>query len=388
MAEQGMDVCFLSAKHPPMDKRVFDKEAVSLARAGFAVVHVAPGKKVPAKERGVEIRTYAEPSNLLDRVLQLPRLFRIASGIDAACYHCNEVDSWLVGVALKVARRKKVVFDVHEIYPEEFAESRFPPFARPAVAGAVRLAIRAMLPLTDVVVLAKESAAPDYPGSSDKQVLVRNFVSLDAAGIDRTAERPPAHGNRIRAVHIGGISRERGWPQLVAALQKPGLELVDVVLLGGFVDDDRSGFDEAVRAAGLMGRFEILPWLPFREAYRKIQECDVGLVLFQPGRLNHVHALPHKLFDYMLARLPVIVPGFAVEVARIVSEAGCGILVDTSDPEDIASALRQLSSNAKERKEFGERGRAAVLEKYNWEREARALITCYKTLLSKPGLAR
>ena len=37
-----MRVCFLSSMHPPRDKRVLDKEAISLAQAGFEVIHLAP----------------------------------------------------------------------------------------------------------------------------------------------------------------------------------------------------------------------------------------------------------------------------------------------------------------------------------------------------------
>src|SRR5262249_22735532 len=129
---EHVDICFLSSKHPPKDKRVFDKEAVSLARAGFRVAHLASGEPQGLSfERGINIRTYPEPRTLFDRVLQGPMLFRLARSVDASCYHCNEVDSWLVGVALKLVTRRKLIFDVHEIYPAEFAESRFPKNVRP-----------------------------------------------------------------------------------------------------------------------------------------------------------------------------------------------------------------------------------------------------------------
>src|SRR5439155_7680294 len=109
----------------------------------FKVIHLAPGGGGVERDRGVEIRTYPEPRTLVDRVLQMPRLFRMARDVEAACYHCNEMDSWFVGVLLKLATGKRVVFDVHEIYPAEFAESRFPPPARPLIAGLVRAAIKA-----------------------------------------------------------------------------------------------------------------------------------------------------------------------------------------------------------------------------------------------------
>jgi glycosyltransferase involved in cell wall biosynthesis len=154
--------------------------------------------------------------------------------------------------------------------------------------------------------------------------------------------------------------------------------------LGGFVGEDRGDFDKAVAAAGLSNRFEVVPWLPFGEAYDKMRHCDIGMVLFQPGRLNHVHALPHKLFDYMLAELPVIVPDFATEVSRIVGEAGCGLMVNTGEPRQIADALRTLARDPGRRNSMGALGRAAVLERYNWEVEAGTLIKCYQELMAQP----
>lgn len=372
-----VDICFLSSKHPPKDKRVFDKEAVSLANAGFNVSHIAPGDLGEKTECGVELRTYPAPARLLDRVAQLPRLYQLARGVDAACYHCNEIDSWFVGVLLKAATGRKVVFDVHEIYPAEFAESRFPRPLRPFVAGAVRAGIRALLPFTDRLVLAKQSAAIDYPGSNDKQVLIQNFTSVEAAG----HEAPPKQTKeRLTAVHVGGMSRERGWPQLLHALKSPSLSKLDVLLLGGFPSGGQDEFERETARQALRHRFEIVDWLPFHEAFERMARCDIGLLLLQPGRLNHVHAFPHKLFDYMLAELPVIVPEFSLEVSRIVTEAQCGLLVDPSDPQSIAAGLERLMLAPEERQKFGARGRAAVLERYNWEAEARKLVSAYDEL--------
>src|SRR2546425_1019226 len=111
-------ICFLSSVHPPLDKRVFEKEARSLASEGFDVVHIAPDER-PGRwtENGVRIITFARARGLSGRILSLARLYRLAVREAASCYHCNEVDSWLVGVCLKTTRRSVVVFDVHEHYP-------------------------------------------------------------------------------------------------------------------------------------------------------------------------------------------------------------------------------------------------------------------------------
>ena len=60
---------------------------------------------------------YPPAHGLFRRGLGLVSLYRRARAISAECYHCNEVDSWLVGVALKISGRPRLVFDVHETFP-------------------------------------------------------------------------------------------------------------------------------------------------------------------------------------------------------------------------------------------------------------------------------
>jgi glycosyltransferase involved in cell wall biosynthesis len=375
-----MKICILSSAHPPFDKRVFDKEATALAAAGFIVTHLAPDQQETQKMiKGVAIKTYIKSPGIIGRLFQIPRLYKLALDINADCYHCNEVDSWLVGVLLKLTHQKKVIFDVHEHYPSTFAESRFPEWIQPLVANIVRIVFKLLLPFTDRVVFAKRSVASDFSGSEAKQVLVQNFTPLAADNIESSVEQNSVN-NEIRAIHLGLMSRERGWPQLLAAMEMCKSTNFMVQMVGTFNDGSRSDFDAKVRELGLENRIKVEEWMPFEEAYQRIRTAQIGLVLFQPGIQNHVYALPHKMFDYMLAKLAIVTPAFAEEVSSIVTEADCGIQVDPANPAEIARALDRLVTDASERQRLGENGRRAVLQKYNWETEAATLIEMYENI--------
>jgi hypothetical protein len=62
----------------------------------------------------------------------------------------------------------------------------------------------------------------------------------------------------------------------------------------------------------------------------------------------------------MLAGLPVIAPGFADEVAAVVRESGCGVLVDPADPEAIAAAIAALAADPARCAALGTAGRHAA----------------------------
>ena len=120
--------------------------------------------------------------------------------------------------------------------------------------------------------------------------------------------------------------------------------------------------------------------MSIEKALEIVNECHVGLVTFQPGYYNHVHALPHKLFDYMGLALPVIVPNFAQEVCQIVDKSNCGLMIDVSKPIEIANALKKLYFDRKFAEQMGSKGQKAVKEMFNWENEEKELIKMYQNI--------
>lgn len=377
---RAMKICFVSSLHPALDKRVHYKEAVTLARSGHEVFHITPNPKVPDVVDNVRIIGFTAKRGVIDRLRQLRRIYNLAAAVRADCYHCNELDSWLIGVCLKLRTRAKIVFDVHEIYSHQFAESRFPRPMRPLVVLTIKMLCRMLLPFTDRLVLAKESASLDFKGSKVPQVLVQNFVDLEATDIDERHSGQDPITDLIRVLHLGAINRKRGWPQLLDAFDKLPDHNIELSVVGRFGDQSLPAFNQRVTDLGLQEQITYTSWIPYEDVPGVLREAHIGIIAFQPVYTNFIHALPHKLFDYMLAGLPVIVPSYAVEVARIVRDAEAGVTIDATDPDLIAEAIMELASNAELRERYGNNGRQAVLDRYNWQAEAARLLEMYQDL--------
>lgn len=379
-----MRICFLSAKHSSLDKRIFAKEAVSLAKKGFEVLHIAPDKKVSKfMKNGVRVITYNQTNKMTARILQMPRLYRIACNIEADCYHCNEVDSWMIGVLLKLVHQKQVVFDVHELYSDAFPRDHFPAWVYPYISSMLRLLFRIFSRFTDRLVLANKALVADFPKTERKQVLVQNFSSINDIRLEEVTKirrDSNAYEKSYTAIHLGHISRVRGWPQILEALALMESKNICLRIVGSFNDDSQEEFERRVRQLGLSERVFMEEWMPFPRAVERIVSSHFGLILFQPGLLSHVIGLPHKLFDYMLGGLPVIAPEFAQQIASVIKNADCGILIDSSDAKQIAEALDRLACNPKESERLGNNGRYAVLNEFNWENEALKLVKMYEEL--------
>ncbi|MCO6419674.1 glycosyltransferase [Siccirubricoccus sp. KC 17139] len=361
----------LSAAHPPDDIRVVRKEGAALAEAGWRIRHLAPGGAAPPAVAGVALETYRRAPGWRGRLLGILPLARRAAASGARVIHASEPDAWFA--ALLAARRSgaRVVIDVHEHYPSRL-DGKLPSALRPLARGLIRLACRAAGRLADAVVVAKDGLAGDF-GPHARIVPVRNYGLPCPVTPRRHALGP------VTLVHAGALGRSRGWPQMLAALARcpPGTRLR---LIGRFTDGSEAEFHAEAARLGLTDRIETLPWMPHAEAMARLAEADIALVLFQPGEVNHTLALPHKLFDAMLAGLPVIAPDFATEVAAVLRTAGCGELVPTGDAAAIAAAVARLGCPAR-RQALGEAGRAAALGPFSWAAEAERLVALYRALL-------
>jgi glycosyltransferase involved in cell wall biosynthesis len=376
-------VLMLSAAHPPDDIRVVRKEGAALAASGWRVRHLAPTSRAAAASAapvaGVEIETYARRPGRLGRLLDLPALTRRAARSGAAVLHGSEPDAWVA--ALLAGRRTgaRVVLDVHEHYPSRL-DAKLPRPLRPPARAALRLFCRLAGAAADAVVVAKDGLAADFAAAPGRSVAVRNYALPAFVAPRRHAEGP------LRLAHAGALGRARGWPQMLDALAlcPPGTTLR---LIGRFTDGSETEFAARAAALGVHERIERLPWLAHAEALARLAECDIGLVLFQPGEENHRLALPHKLFDCMLAGLPVIAPAFAEEVAAVVREAGCGVLVDSADSGAIAAAVAELRDPAR-RAKLGQAGRCAALGRFGWAGEVARLVALYRALAPLAGVPR
>lgn len=370
-------VLMLSAAHPPDDVRVVRKEGAALAEAGWRVRHLCPGPATgtPREVAGVAIETFPRRRGWSGRILGIPALARRAAASGAAVLHGSEPDAW--AAALLAARRTgaRVVLDVHEHYPSRL-DPRLPRRLHGAAHAVMRRLCRLAGRAADAVVVAKDGLAEDF-SAPGRTIAVRNYApALPVA--------PRRHGpGPLTLVHSGALGRSRGWAQMLAALALCP-EGTRLRLVGRFTDGSEAEFEAEAARLGLTDCIDRTPWLPQAEALARVAECDIGLVLFQRGETNHAFALPHKLFDCMLAGLPVIVPDFATEVAAAVREAGCGECVDTADPAAIAAAVARLADPAR-RAALGAAGRAAAQGRFGWAGEAARLTALYRRLAPLPG---
>lgn len=377
-----MKICILSVLHDPYDKRVYQKLARSLHGAGHEVVYVCPSDApLPDSVDGIRFVSIPVSPSKRRRLIALARLVRLGRREKADVYLAVEPESWVAGLIVKRLSGGKVVFDMHEHLPTEFAKF-FPRFMQAWLTWLTVRFMRLFARYTDHVLLTRESFEPEWTGLRVPRTTIINTNHLQPMCANAPEELRARYANRPTIIHQGLFGDVRGSYQLLEAVKILAREIPDIkcIVLGGYVYGSLEDYRVAVREAGIEEHIDILGAVPYEAVPAYIAVSRVGLILLQPGLVNHTLAMPHKLFDYLREGKPVVAPDFSIEVARIIREADAGLLVDVTRPEAIAEAVARLLRDPAEAARLGANGRRIVETKYNWEREEERLLNVFSSL--------
>jgi glycosyltransferase involved in cell wall biosynthesis len=365
-------VCLLTTSHPVSYTRFFDREAVSLARAGCAVTLVGLGPRDSEETRdGVRLVALQEQKGT-SKLRLLLRLRRVPAVRECDVLHC--LDPWALAIGL-ARPRVKLIYEAVEWFPQTYLD-------RTSLPGPVRRSLASLVSLLEfeacrragAIIDTNQTRAARFERPGRKPVIVGNYPPAELLP-------EPSASPDMAIAWTGLISRERGFEQLLEAFSQVASEFESAQLrvIGQF--DPRDKIERRTRCVidcnSLWGRVEFLGSLPYDAVFRELSRCLVGVILLQPGRGNDYTGQPNKLFEFMGSGLAVIASDFP-EIGSIVRESGCGWLLDPTRPNSIADALRQALSSPSECRRRGLLGRKAVLERYTWREAEKALLRAYE----------
>lgn len=148
--------------------------------------------------------------------------------------------------------------------------------------------------------------------------------------------------------YSGNLGRAHEVETILAAMKM--LPDVRFVFTGGGAQLDR-----VKREAGT--NVEFRPYVPREKLGESLSAVDAHLVSLQPSLEGLI--VPSKLYGVMAVGRPVIFVGARDgEVARIIEECRCGLVVEPGDAQGLVRAIRNIDS------EMGRRGREAYESRF------------------------
>lgn len=291
----------------------------------------------------------------------------------------------LPAAARAAARQGGVlVYDSHELFLASGAVKGRPSWA---VSYLDRLERRLAGRARAVVTVNDEVA-----GHLRARLAPRRIVVVHNCPPRVAAEPKPDSRTRLRAavglpettpvaIYHGGLRPDRGIEELLLAFALPELAEVHLVVMG--FGPLRTMVEARSRASPLAGRLHLLGPVPPQLVVDWISGADVAVMPIKRNPLSYALSTPNKLFESLAAGLPIVgpdSPGFRRVVLGDPS-GPLGVLCDPDDPAAIAAAIRSLLDGPPaERSAMQARCRTAVLDRWNWEHEVRALLDLYAEL--------
>jgi glycosyltransferase involved in cell wall biosynthesis len=326
------------------------------ARTG-TIASVGPG---PSRSPVVRIHRWLRTLDYYRRAIAVVRRER------PVLIHCNDYNTMWVGVAARLLGRSAVVYDAHELWPDRNLRPEPRWWLLACEWLFVRCAHRTITASPGYAdVIARRYRVP-------RPEVVRNIPDLP--GPPPPGEPPEGEAS---FVYVGAVTRNRGIEVSIRALARtPGARLR---LLGPSSVSYQAELERLAAAEGVFDRVEFAGAVPPGSVIESLRGATAGLSLIQPACLSYELSLPNKLFEYVLAGIPVLTSDLPL-MGGFVTEHGVGLVAMPDDPSDVAAKLAELM-----RPERNRELRGAVAEtagKLSWERESSLLGDTYAEALA------
>ncbi len=166
--------------------------------------------------------------------------------------------------------------------------------------------------------------------------------------------------------YLGGHALSNALDQVLDAAKIMQDENAAFVLIGKGVEKER--LKKRVKDESIANVF-FLPPIPKTQVPNALKEADALYIGAAPCSLYRFGISMNKLYDYMMSGRPVLYG--VVASNNEVEEAGCGISFDSSKPEEIVNAIKEMMGIPEgDRNRMGANGKNWVIQNCDYKKLA------------------
>lgn len=288
----------------------------------------------------------------------------------SAIYHANDLNTLpqaIICAKFRI-RHSFVVYDSHEVQTDRTGYN----------GKSVKIIEKLLLMFVDEMIVENETRANyNVELYGFKPSILHNYSDLLNIHEYRSArihEKLDIEENEKILLYQGGIQVGRGLEKLIEAM--------DYINEGHlvFIGDGKFKNELKIKAKQSLEtkRIHFIDKVPLADLPSYTKDAFIGFQVLQNICYNHFSASSNKLFEYIMAEIPVIACDFP-EISKVVNQNKVGIVVDSHDNKDIANAVNKIV-NDKKLYEFFKKHTYSTKNLYNWENEKSCLLELYSKL--------
>lgn len=286
-------------------------------------------------------------------------------------YHSNDLNTLPQGIfsAKLRLKKRKLIYDSHEVQTDRTGYN----------PKTIKRVERFLLRFIDQMIVENHTRAAFneqlygfYPAVLHNYPFVQDTTQQqEKVDLHKILNLPP---NEKILLYQGGIQVGRGLDKIVKAV--PMIKEGTVVFIGD--GKKKEELIQLVKDMNLDHRVKFLPKVPVEDLPKYTRNAYLGFQVLNNICFNHYSASSNKLFEYMMAGVPVIACSFP-EIQNVVETNHTGICVDSHNPQSIADGVNKLLEDTNLRDQLSNNSLNAS-GKYNWAEEEKNLLDYYFAL--------
>lgn len=275
----------------------------------------------------------------------------------------NDTDTLVANYLVARLRRKKLIFDAHELFPEVPELSN-----RPATKRVWQFIENCIFPYLTHSYTVCKSIAKHYNKKYGIQMkVIRNVPHYRFAKIDNTGSSDEVP-NII--LYQGALNKGRGLEWVLEAM--PFVENAKLVIIGD--GDIAEKLKTQANHLNISNKVQFMGKISAQELHTHTPKASLGLCLLGNEGLSYYYSLPNRVFDFIQAGVPILSTRFP-EIANVVERYKTGMLIDHYEPEFLAGVINQLLENPYPTAHF-----ETVAKELCWENEEKILLDILASL--------
>ena len=359
-----------------------DYTVTIIAKKELSEMHLPSGEKIrkgvvvnrPLKLEFPEKITSKIKSSVITKhipnMLLMFKMIMLGRKYNTDVYHAHDLNTLIQGIVSAKLRlkRKKLIYDSHEVQTSRTHYS----FEK------IYRIEKLLLKFVDKVIVENDTRA-DYHKDlyKSRPTPIHNYSEL--YNIDEVKAFPLREVYSIPedtkiVLYQGGMQEGRGLFKLLDAFKN--IENGKLIMLGD--GKERQNLLDYHRELKLENKVIFIDRVPYQELRSYTKSADIGIQFLENTNFNHYSASSNKLFEYLMAHVPVIGSDLP-EIKRIIEEEQVGLIVQEANTVQLNGAI-QILINDDELRTTLKRNTESAKRKYNWENEKRILNNIYSEI--------
>lgn len=149
------------------------------------------------------------------------------------------------------------------------------------------------------------------------------------------------YSNSFKIIHHGIASKSRQIERMIYMMDYVDSRFhLDLMLVKG----NKRYWNYLNKLISERKNISLIQPVAFSEIIPFTNKYDIGLFLCYPSNFNLKHALPNKFFEFIQARLMILI-GPSIEMMKIVNQENIGLVSENFEPEMLAKEINKLNSD-------------------------------------------